>query len=306
MSASITDKFRKYSDGSNFPNAARVSSPRSIAGATLACDDLTGWTTATGVDLVTFQEDTNGDLVDGTETVWKGVVSGNNITTLTRVKGAADAGNAINDVVMQIPTSSKVDDLVDGLLVSLDQDGTLKAGAVDNAAALASNVVTTAKILDANITTAKIADNNVTAAKLATSAITLGYTEKSSNTVVTGSTFTDLSSLSQTVTVPSGGRDVYISFFSSGAKTDGAAGTVLTIAIREGSTVLGQFVWNQPVATYNMPIFFTCRVPAATATAGSHTYKVSAATTAGNFTIGGGTASSTSTPSPAYILVETR
>jgi hypothetical protein len=171
---------------------------------------------------------------------------------------------------------------------------------------VADTAITTSKILDSNVTTAKIADNNVTAAKLATTAITLGYTEKTSNTVVTGTSYSDLSGLSQTVTVPSGGRDVYISFFSSGAKTDGAAGTVLTIAIRESTTVLGQFVWNQPVATYNVPIFFTIRVPAATATAGSHTYKVSAATTAGNFTIGGGTASSASTPSPAYILVETR
>jgi hypothetical protein len=51
-------------------------------------------------------------------------------------------------------------------LLSLDLDGTLKAGAVDNAAVLASNVVTTVKILDANVTTAKIADANITYAKL--------------------------------------------------------------------------------------------------------------------------------------------
>jgi hypothetical protein len=179
-------------------------------------------------------------------------------------------------------------------------------GNIDNSNIAAAAAIAGTKLADSGITTAKLADNGVTAAKLATSALTLGYTEKSSNTVVTGSTFTDLSGLSQTVTVPSGGRDVYISFFSSGAKTDGAAGSVLTIAIREGSTVLGQFVWNQPVAAYNVPIFFTIRVPAATATAGSHTYKASAATSAGNFTIGGGNASTTSTPSAAYILVETR
>lgn len=43
-----------------------------------------------------------------------------------------------------------------GLLVSHDQDGTLKDGAVDSASVLASNVVTTAKILDANVTEAKL------------------------------------------------------------------------------------------------------------------------------------------------------
>jgi hypothetical protein len=54
-----------------------------------------------------------------------------------------------------------------GTLVSHDQDGTLKAGAVDVAAVLATDVVETAKIKDLNVTTAKIADANVTSGKLA-------------------------------------------------------------------------------------------------------------------------------------------
>lgn len=53
------------------------------------------------------------------------------------------------------------------VVVSTDADGTLKAGAVDVAAVLAADVVTTAKILNANVTTAKIADASVTADKLA-------------------------------------------------------------------------------------------------------------------------------------------
>ncbi len=47
--------------------------------------------------------------------------------------------------------------LADRLTVSIDADGTLKAGAVDGTGVLASNVVTTAKILDANVTNAKLA-----------------------------------------------------------------------------------------------------------------------------------------------------
>jgi hypothetical protein len=43
-----------------------------------------------------------------------------------------------------------------GILVSLDQDGTLKAGAVDSATVLASNVVITAKINDDAVTDAKL------------------------------------------------------------------------------------------------------------------------------------------------------
>jgi hypothetical protein len=47
-------------------------------------------------------------------------------------------------------------DYVKGLLNMADQDGTLKAGAVDNAAVLASNVVTTAKLADDAVTASKL------------------------------------------------------------------------------------------------------------------------------------------------------
>lgn len=165
MAATVTDKFKKYSDGSDAPNVARVASPRSAAGTTLACDDLTGWATDTAVNFATYELDTADEVVSSSITYWVGVVSGNNLTNVARVKGAADGGNAINDVVVQIPDSDRFDDLVDGLLVSLDQDGTLKAGAVDNAAALASNVVTTAKLADASVTSEKL---NATVAFYAT------------------------------------------------------------------------------------------------------------------------------------------
>lgn len=59
-------------------------------------------------------------------------------------------------VVKCSPTAAWADDLVTGITTHADQDGTLKAGAVDEAAVLANNVVTTAKILDANVTAPKI------------------------------------------------------------------------------------------------------------------------------------------------------
>ncbi len=70
--------------------------------------------------------------------------------------------------VVDYATATHMAMVTKGILVHSDQDGTLKAGSVDNAAVLASDVVTTAKILDANVTTAKILDGNVTNAKLAT------------------------------------------------------------------------------------------------------------------------------------------
>lgn len=74
--------------------------------------------------------------------------------------------------VVDYATATHISMMTKGILVHADQDGTLKAGAVDNAAVLASDVVTTPKILDANVTTAKIADNAVTTAKIADGSVT--------------------------------------------------------------------------------------------------------------------------------------
>ena len=80
--------------------------------------------------------------------------------------GAAGWGVTLNTLVDAIDTD---------LFVAHDADGTLKAGAVDGAAVLASNVVTEAKILDNAVTTNKIADDAVTAAKIADDAVTSAH-----------------------------------------------------------------------------------------------------------------------------------
>jgi len=84
-----------------------------------------------------------------------GHVDGSNLEIDTIAPGFTDAGSAVNDIVIIKPTTQWENKMVDGLLVSHDQDGTLKAGAVDNAAVLATDVVETAKIKDAAVTPAK-------------------------------------------------------------------------------------------------------------------------------------------------------
>lgn len=59
---------------------------------------------------------------------------------------------------MLLPASDWANQLVTGLLTSLDQDGTLKAGAVDVSAVLADSVVSTAKLADGSVTAPKLAD----------------------------------------------------------------------------------------------------------------------------------------------------
>jgi hypothetical protein len=122
MSAAITDKFKKTYNAAN-PNVARVTSTRTAGGVSLACDNLAGWPTDTGVAFITYRIDTNNAVVAGTQIDWVGVVSGNNIGTLTRVTGATDAGSAIGDVVEMTPTGSWANDIILGILAEHTQAG---------------------------------------------------------------------------------------------------------------------------------------------------------------------------------------
>lgn len=171
MAASLNDKFKKTFNSAN-PNVTFVSTQRSAAATTLICDSLTGWPTDTAVDFITYQLDTDGvTVVAGSQRDWKGIVSSNTITNLTLIAGGTDAGNQVNDIVEMTPTANWANDLIEGILVSHDQDGTLK-----------DDIVTTAKIDDGAISTAKIDDEAVTAGKTAfggnysTSEVNTGFT----------------------------------------------------------------------------------------------------------------------------------
>lgn len=110
-------------------------------------------------------------VIDPTDTNKKQAFTGTIDTSGVQVTGVVwtegtNQTHAAGATVVDYETATGWAMLAKGLKVSHDDDGTLKAGAVDVAAVLASDVVTTAKILDANVTTAKIADDNVTAAKI--------------------------------------------------------------------------------------------------------------------------------------------
>lgn len=127
------------------PNSARVTSGRSAEGTTLACDNLTGWPTASKVHFVTYQIDSNSNPVAGTQLDCEGIVSGNNISSFT-VNDGNDTGNAVNDVVEMLPTAAWGQDLADALMASHDRDGTLKDGAVDADDVLADGIITFPKL----------------------------------------------------------------------------------------------------------------------------------------------------------------
>lgn len=108
---------------------------------------------------------------------------GTQITNVVWTEGA-NTSHIIGAPVIDYVTASHQSMTTKGLLVSHDQDGTLKAGAVDGAGVLASNVVETAKIKD----------GAVTPEKLSTSPTGFGLQEIARTT---------LSSASDTITVSS-------------------------------------------------------------------------------------------------------
>lgn len=127
MSASTSDKITDTRNAGR-PNSARVSSLRSAGGTTLACDNLTGWPTASKVHFVTYQIDSNSNPVPGTQIDAYGIVSGNSIGSFTVVDGT-DSGNSVGDIVEMLPTAAWAQDLADALTTLFNRDGTWKTGA---------------------------------------------------------------------------------------------------------------------------------------------------------------------------------
>lgn len=160
--ASITSL--KASDGTGNASVATVQSVRSSGATTLVVDTVQGINTKfhatmgtphTFVDPVTSETITV--ISEATAVDFKGHVDGGNLEIDTIAPGFTDNGSAVNDIVIIKPTTQWADQVATVLDVSHDDDGTLKAGAVDNAGVLATDVVETAKIKDGAVTAGKTA-----------------------------------------------------------------------------------------------------------------------------------------------------
>ena len=145
--ASVTSHFPDVENGFTTTLASTISA----GAATVPLNSVGGYTNgqpavfivdpsdATKKQTFTGIVDTSG--VQVTNVVW---TAG---TNQTHVGGAT---------IVDYATATHIAMISKGILVHADQDGTLKAGAVDNAAVLASDVVTTAKMLDSAVTPAKL------------------------------------------------------------------------------------------------------------------------------------------------------
>lgn len=164
MAANSSDMFTEV--GSPGTATTLAAPGHTIGGSAFTVVSTSNWPTTTGaffaVDTYTLQT-VNGVSTavrtPGSYTEWEGVIASSTSITGAVLRYGTDQNYPAGSTTrVYIPVaSSRENRLVQGLTTAvLDQDGTMKAGAVDNAAALASNVVTTAKILDANVTFAKL------------------------------------------------------------------------------------------------------------------------------------------------------
>ncbi len=125
--ASINDKFTEATNGSRpVPTTLTALLPSGASPGTATCGALTGWATNTAVHFVIYTVDVNGRKVSGSQTDWKGVVSGSTITGLV-LKAGTNNGYAIGAIVEAAPTAAWADDVTEGIMVEHNQNGTHNA-----------------------------------------------------------------------------------------------------------------------------------------------------------------------------------
>jgi hypothetical protein len=152
--AQASDKFKKVGAGT----VTTLSAPGKAMGATsITVGSTANMPSDTGIVIAIRTVDTSGNLVAGTYTEYSATVSSGTSLALvgTPVYGNDQVYAAGSTTQVFVPVSAYANNVgVDGLLVSHNQDGTLK-----------TNSVTTTNITDANVTDAKLATSANTTRK---------------------------------------------------------------------------------------------------------------------------------------------
>jgi hypothetical protein len=155
MPASSTDKFAKVISGTTRPVATTLASQKVSGATSCTVNATTGWDTDTVLHGIMYRTDASNNKIPGSQIDWKGTVSGTTISNFVVTAGSDDTYE-IGTVVELSPTASWADNIVEGILVAHNQDGSIK-----------DDAVTTDTIEDEAVTTDKIADGDVTDQKLA-------------------------------------------------------------------------------------------------------------------------------------------
>lgn len=145
MAAGINDKFTEATNGTRpVPTTLTAILASGASPGTATCGALTGWPTATAVHFIIYTIDVNGNKVSGSQTDWKGIVSGSTLTGLV-LKAGTNNGYGIGAVVVASPTAAWADDVTEGIAVQHNQDGT-------HAAVTATSVVSSGAVTGTTLT----------------------------------------------------------------------------------------------------------------------------------------------------------
>jgi hypothetical protein len=198
MAAATTDKFLEVGSPGTATNLA--GDGYTIGDTSITVTTTSGWPTASkvvfGIDTIETDSDGNEVRVDGSYCIFEGIVtSATTIGSLVKLHGDPQdyAAGATTRVYITVSTQ-QTQQLIDGLMVSHNRDGTLKAGAVDNAAVIANDVVDSQHYVAGSIDTEHYADGSVTFGKLDTTALSAKYT--TANGWSESATYNDVNSLS--------------------------------------------------------------------------------------------------------------
>lgn len=259
------------SDGTGNAVLAHVTAPRLTGSTTLVVDSVDNWPEKFICAVGTLKS--NGLIDLSTVTEFYGHITDGDIIIEDFEPGFTDNGNTVGQVAVVRPSTGFANKLIEKVSVSLNPDGTLKAGAVTNAA------------LAGEISQDKILTN------------TLGYAEITSSFTSTSTTFVDVTGVAVTVNVPEGSRRLKITIGSAYIQTSNAsAATSLAMFIKEGGTFLNSQTNTSGGAGYAHTLTV---IHSFVPTAGTHTYKMVAKQDgAGTLTV------AASATAPAFILVE--
>lgn len=145
MAAAITDLIDRVTDSTTGrPVISALASPgKAIAAASVNITDATNWTTTTAIHFSIY----NTMVVAGvtvkdptTQTDWKGVLSGTTISNLT-LTGGTDRTYTAGAIIELTPTARLQKDIYDLLISFANQDGSLKAAAVQTALGLGASTL---------------------------------------------------------------------------------------------------------------------------------------------------------------------
>lgn len=115
MSAAITDTF-DYASNGTAPVPTTLASQKAVAAPSLSLNAATGWPTSTAIHFKLYILTAAGAVQAGSETIWKGTLSGTTVSNLTLKSGTDQIYPATTTVAEMMPTSAWADDLMNGIL----------------------------------------------------------------------------------------------------------------------------------------------------------------------------------------------